>query len=159
MKPMSTPETPALRDHLTAPDVRPAVIDDAVALLDREVAARSGVSGLAVKSAYKVLHSAKPGMVRSSVDSLLDPFADALDPFWATGQATGTPLAQLLPEQQDSMAEALLAITDRRAQASSHKAVRAAYNKVRGMAHKQVATAAQGVGELVDKYAPVAAGG
>lgn len=152
---MSTPETQALRDFLTTADVRPAVIDDSVALLDREVASRSGVSGLAVKSAYKVLHSAKPGMVRSSVDSLLDPFADALDPFWQSGQATSTPMAELLPAQRDAMAEALLAITDRRAQASQHKAVRAAYNKVRNMAHKQVAASALGVGELVDKYAPI----
>lgn len=152
---MSAPETPALRDRLTSPAVRPAVIDDAVALLEREVAARSGVSGLAIKSAYKVLHSTKPGMVRSSVDSLLDPFADALDPFWASGQATGTPMSELLPAQQEAMAEALLAITDKRAQASQHKAVRAAYNKVRGMAHKQVAASALGVGQLIDKYAPI----
>lgn len=150
---MSQPdEVPVLRTTLTAPDVRPAFLDDAVALLDSEVASRGGVTGVALKSAYKVLKGIRPGMVRSSVNNLIEPFADALQPYYDQHRSSGRPLAEILSEQRDDMAHSLLAVTDARAENSSHKSLRAAYGKVRGMAHKQVAAAAPGVAELLTKY-------
>jgi hypothetical protein len=142
----------SLLTTVTAVDVRPAFVDDAVALLDKEVAARGGVSGVAIKSAYKVLKGVKPGMVRSSVDSLVEPFAGALQPYVDQHRQSGRPLSEILSEQREQMANSLLAITDARAEHSSHKSLRTAYGKVRGMAHKQVAAAAPGVAELLTKY-------
>lgn len=142
----------SLRELIGDPQVRPAFLDDAVVLLDTEVANRGGVSGMAIKGAYKVLKGVKPGMVRSSVDSLLDPFADALQPYYDQHREQGIPLPTLLADRRDDMANSLLAITDARAEHSSHKSLRAAYGKVRGMAHKQVAQSAAGVGELLAKY-------
>ena len=94
--------------HLTTPDARPAVVADACALIDQEVARTSGISGMAIRSAYRVLTGIRPGMVPSAVDGLLDPFADQLDPFYQQHVATGEPLTDILTAQRTSMAEALL---------------------------------------------------
>jgi hypothetical protein len=147
-----------LATHLTVPDARPAVVTDACALLDQEVGRASGVSGLAVRSAYRVLAGVRPGMVASAVDRLLDPFADRLDPFYQEHLATGVPLADVLSAQRAGMADALLAITDDRAQRTSNRTLRAAYRRVRGTAKQYVGAAAPGIAGLIEAHAPVVEG-
>ncbi len=142
--------------HLTSPSVRPAVVADACALLDEEVARTSGVSGMAVRSAYRLLRGIRPGMVPNAVDGLLDPFADQVDPFYQQHLATGEPLADILTAQRTSMAEALLSITDDRAERTSHVTLRRAYQRVRGSARGYVEAAAPGIAGLIDAHTPAA---
>ena len=140
--------------HLTAPAARPAVVADACILIDQEVARTSGLSGMAVRSAYRVLTGIRRGMVPSAVDGLLDPFADQLDPFYQQHVATGEPLADILTAQRTSMAEALLSITDDRAERTSQVTLRRAYQRVRGSARGYVEAAAPGIAELIDAHTP-----
>ena len=143
-----------LTELLSAPDERPAVVADATALIDRQVRATSGVSGLAIRSAYRVVTSVRPGMVASAVDGMLVPFADALDPFYQEHLASGEPLEQVLDDQRTSMAEALLSVTDDRAERSRNRTVKRAYARVRGSARGHVEAAAPGIAELVGAHAP-----
>jgi hypothetical protein len=140
--------------HLTAPTARPAVVSDACALIDQEVARTSGLSGMAIRSAYRFLTGIRPGMVPSAVDGLLDPFADQLDPYYQQHVATGEPLADILAAQRTSMAEALLSITDDRAERTSQVALRRAYQRVRGSARAYVEGAAPGIATLIDGHTP-----
>ena len=48
----------------------------------KKVADKSGLTGLAIKGAYKVVQSVRPGFVRQVVDGLLDDFLSALDPIY-----------------------------------------------------------------------------
>ncbi len=143
-----------LAAYLTSADVRPAVVQDALALLDQEVARTGGFSGLAIRSAYRVLTGVRPGMVGSAVDGLLDPFADRLDPFYQQSLATGRPLGEILVEQRAAMAQALLTITDARAAQSSQATLRRAYQRVRGTARGYVEAAAPGIAALIDEHTP-----
>lgn len=138
--------------HLTAPDARPAVVADACTLLDHEVASASGLSGMAIRTAYRVLTGIRPGMVRGAVDGLLDPFADQLDPFYQQHLTTGAPLSDILTAQRTSMAEALLSITDDRAERTSQVTLRRAYQRVRGSARGYVEAAAPGIAALIDAH-------
>ena len=140
--------------HLTAPAARPAVVADACTLLDQEVARTSGLSGMAIRAAYRVLTGIRPGMVPNAVDGLLDPFADQLDPFYQQHLATGEPLAGILTGQRTSMAEALLSITDDRAERTSQVTLRRAYQRVRGSARGHVEAAAPGIAALIDAHTP-----
>jgi len=142
--------------HLTAPSARPAVVADACSLLDQEVARASGLTGMAVRSAYRLLTGIRPGMVPSAVDGLLDPFADQLDRFYQEHLTTGEPLADILTAQRTSMADALLSITDDRAQRSSQVTLRRAYLRVRGSARVHVEAAAPGIARLIDAHTPAA---
>jgi len=145
---------PRLAEYLADPAARPRVVDDACALLDSEVARTSGVSGMAIRSAYRAVRGVRPGMVRHAVDGLLVPFADQLDPFFQQHVATGQPLAEVLDSQRGDMAEALLAITDERARRTSHAALRTAYGRVRGMAKPHVESAAPGIAGLIRAHTP-----
>jgi hypothetical protein len=143
-----------LSELLTAPHVRPEVVADACALLDDEVRRTSGISGMAIRSAYRVLTGIRPGMVPSAVDGLLDPFADQLDPFFQQHVTTGVPLVDILTTQRTSMAEALLSITDDRAERTSQVTLRRAYQRVRGSARGYVEAAAPGIATLIAAHTP-----
>lgn len=149
-------DTVHLSIHLTSPGARPAVVADACTLIDDEVARTSGLSGMAIRSAYRVLTGIRPGMVPSAVDGLLDPFADQLDPFYQQHLTTGEPLAGILTSQRTSMAEALLSITDDRAERTSQVTLRRAYRRVRGTARGYVEAAAPGIAALIDAHTPAA---
>lgn len=142
--------------HLLAPDERPVVVADACTLIDREVAGTRGVSGMAIRAAYRVVAGVRPGMVANAVDGLLASFADQLDPYYQEHLATGEPMDHILREQRTSMADALLSITDDRAERTRHAAVRRAYQQVRGSARRYVEAAAPGIGDLITAHIPPA---
>jgi hypothetical protein len=143
-----------LSEHLLAPGARSAVVADTCALIDREVARTSGVSGMAIRSAYRVLTGVRPGMVAGAVDGLLGDFADRLDPFYQEHLRTGEPMAEVLLAHRSAMADALLAITDQRADRPGNRTVRRAYRRVRGMARQHVESAAPGIAGLIAEHAP-----
>lgn len=143
-----------LSTHLTTPEVRASVVADACTLIDQEVARTSGISGMAVRSAYKVLKGIRPGIMPSAVDGLLDPFVDQLDPFYQEHLTTGQPLVEVLTIQRTSMAEALLSVTDDRSERTKQLTLRRAYQRVRGPARGYVEAAAPGIGGLIDAHTP-----
>ena len=65
-----------LHDILLAPDTQPAVVADCLKLIEQEVAGKSGVSGTAVKLAYKTAKSFASGYLQSTVESLLPDLVD-----------------------------------------------------------------------------------
>lgn len=143
-----------LSAHLTTPSARPAVVASASDLIREEIARTSGASGMAVRSAYRLVTGIRPEIVSQAVDSLLDPFADGLDPFYQEHTTTGRPLADILAEQRTSMAEALLAVTDERAARTKHVRLRDAYRRVRSHARVHVEEASAGVAALVTAHTP-----
>jgi len=132
---------------------RQQAIDDACRVLDEEVADKSGLGGIAVKAAYAVVKGIKPGFIRQAVDHLLDEFLDALSPFADEGTEKKVNPGSLLLENRARMANALLAVTDRRAHKTESGVVRKSYDKLRPSAQKHVEAAAPRLAKLLDKYA------
>src|SRR5215475_10293776 len=60
-----------LQEIPLAPDTQPKVIDDCCALIDQEVKTLSGISGTAVKVAYKTVITFAANHVRYMVETLL----------------------------------------------------------------------------------------
>jgi hypothetical protein len=145
---------PSLQALMLAPDTEPRVIADCCTLIDQEVAELSGVSGTAVKLAYKTINSIMPGHVRFMVGSLLPDMVDKLEPYWADFCSSGgAEFGDYLAKRGDEVAESLLAVTDARAAASGRPVVIKAYGSVRNSAAKHVQAALPRVGELVGGYA------
>jgi hypothetical protein len=146
--------TTLLQDSLLAPEVKPALIDDCLALIDDEVAAMSGMSGTAVKLAYKTVNKFAAGHVRHMVSSLLPRMAEELQPYWAGFRISGEPdFGGYLVPRGPEVAQALLTVTDARAAASGRPTITRAYGSVRGSAGRHVEAALPQVGALVQKYA------
>jgi hypothetical protein len=134
------PDTLAAR-LLSDPARRPLILDDCVKLIDDEVASKSGLSGLAIKTAYKVVCAVKPGIIRESMDALLDDFVARLEPFYAdhrkSGAAPGA-FGETLMRRPSEVADALLGITDDRAKKAKNATLKSAYEKLRPQAKKHV---------------------
>jgi hypothetical protein len=143
-----------LHEILLAPEIRPHVVDDCNALIEREVSEKSGISGTAVKLAYKTANTFASGHVRKMVGTLLPGMADNLQPFWADFNASGgADFGDYLTKRGDEVAEAMLAVTDARAAASGRPVIVKAYRSVRGSAGKHIKAALPQVGDLVISYA------
>ena len=83
----------SLSEQLGSGDKRQKVIDDAQHVLDQEVADKSGLTGMAIKGAYKVVQGVRPGFTRHVIDAILDDFLVALDPLYQQAAAKRCPAA------------------------------------------------------------------
>ncbi|MHB8419315.1 MAG: DUF6918 family protein [Myxococcales bacterium] len=143
-----------LSDKLLSPAARPQVVADCVRLVDEEVASKSGISGLAIKGAYAVVKAVKGGIIPEVIDGLLPSFAEKLEPTYQAWLAGEGPLPEYLGARAPQVAEALLAITDERAQQSKNPTLRKAYEKLRPTGKKNVEQAVPRLGRLLATHAP-----
>jgi hypothetical protein len=132
---------------------RRAVVDDCVRMLDAEVKDKRGVSGLAVKAAFKAVKSVNPGMIPMSIDALMDEFSVQIDPFWVTCQDKGEDPRAFFTRNNTSIANALLKVTDDRAAKSTQRVLKKAYSKLRGQAVNHISVAMPRLADLVSRHA------
>jgi len=143
-----------LQEIMLAPQAQPRVIDDALALVDQQISDKSGISGTAVKLAYKSVVSFSPGHIRYMIEQLMPAMLEKLQPYWADFQVSGGGVfGDYLSKRAEEVAEALLSITDARAEGSGRPVIVKAYKSVRGGASKNVQAALPDLGALVQKYA------
>ncbi len=143
----------SLTETVRDPARRSAVLDDCVVLIDQEVADKRGLTGIAVKGAFKSVKSLSPGMIRQSMDALLDDFSARVEPFWQDCQASGQPPRSYFTQKKGEVANALLSITDDRARTSKHRVLVKAYKSLRGKAVDHIGAAMPRFGDLLQKHA------
>lgn len=142
-----------LEQILLDPTRRPAVVTDLEALVDGEVSSKSGISGAVIKTGYAAAKKLRPSVVPSAVDKLLGEFTGALEPYYAEYQATSAAdFGAYLAERPDA-ADALLKVTDVRAERSSSETLKSAYGKLRPHGERNVQEALPQLGRLIDKHA------
>ena len=143
-----------LVDVLTSPPKHDQVVNDCVRVVDEEVDAKGGLSGFAVKAAYATVKAVKPGIIASAVTALLPEFARKLEPFYDEWQATapGETLERFLVARSGAVAEALLSVTDRKAERAESPIVRKAYDKLRPSGKKHVEEAIPRVGRVLERH-------
>jgi hypothetical protein len=145
---------PTLHEKLLTPDTEPAVVADSLTLIEQEVAGKSGISGAAVKLAYKTAKAFAKGYLQSTVENLLPDMVTELEPYWADFTASGASgFGDYLVKRGDEVSEALLSVSDARAKMSERPVIIRAYGTVRGGAGKHIVAALPAVGVLVEKYA------
>jgi hypothetical protein len=144
-----------LKETLGAAPRRSSVVNEACEVLDREVSEKGGLSGVAIKAAYGLVKGIKPGFVRDVIDNLLDDFLQALDPIHQEALAQGIPSGTHLEANAGRAAEALLSITDGRAERAERAAIKKTYAKLRPTAKKHVEAAMPRVGAMLDRQLAV----
>lgn len=132
---------------------RRQVVDDCVVLIDAEVDSKSGFSGAGIKLGYKTVKGLKPGFIGMAMNHMLEDFAFKIDPFWLDCQAQGKEARGFFGGKKVEIANALLGITDARAQRSSHKVLVGTYQKLRPMAIDHVGAAIPRLADLITKHA------
>jgi hypothetical protein len=143
----------SLLDHLTVAGKREQVIKDASKVLDAEVSDKSGITGIAVKGAFKVVRGLQPDFVPSAIDALLDDFVRQIEPFFNEWKARGKgSLRDHLVANGPKVADALLSITDDRAAKSKHRTLVKTYEKLRPRGKEHVVAAMPRVGALIERH-------
>lgn len=149
----------ALATVLADASVRPELVKECCAIIERQVDAKKGFSGIAIKGAYKTVKAIKPGFVPGVVDALLDEWMAKLALFEDEHVGAGGSLASLptyLLTHKERVAEALVSVTDARAETTKHKTAQKLYLRFRPSALANVEEAIPELGALVAKYAPPA---
>lgn len=135
---------------------RDLVIKDTVKLIDSEVSSKSGLTGMALKGGYKVVKKLKNGrMISFAVDKLLNDFSAALEGLYDEFlESNASGFDTFLVKNQDTAADALLGITDKKAEDAESKVIKKTYSKLRKTAKGHVVDALPGVGQLIEKHCP-----
>lgn len=133
---------------------KPEVVEDCLQVIDAEVADKGGLSGLAIKAGYAAVKGVKPGFIKHVVGDLLPEFAAALDPMYQEAKGASKKTGDHFRAAPGRVADALLAITDKKADHSTSGVVKGAYGKLRGTAKKNVEAAVPRLSRMLDKYAP-----
>lgn len=139
-----------LQETLLAPDRKPSVVADCLTLIQQEVKDMSGISGTAIKVAYKSVTTFAADHVQFTVESKLPGMVEQLEPYWTDfnkgrGQGEvggGSDFGDYLTKNSDDVTNALLSVTDAHAASpTARPVVVKAYNAVRGQAAKHVSAA------------------
>jgi len=141
----------SLKDALRDPQKLNAIVAECVALVEREVESKKGLSGVAIRTGFKAVRSLKPGFLEGAVRGLLPEFAEAIDPIAA--ESNSLPVEEHLEANAPRVAEALLAITDAKAVKSQNKVAKRAYSKLRGSAREHVEAAMPELARLIARHA------
>jgi hypothetical protein len=143
----------SLAEQMSPPDKRNALVEDALSVLDAEVNDKSGISGIAVKTAFKLVKGIKPGFLRAVVEGLLNDFLEKTDPIYQSALAAGLSPGGHVEKNSSALASALLSVTDRRAERAHSDLVKKTYAKLRPTAEKHVEAAAPRIAQLLDRHA------
>jgi len=149
---MTRADMKTLQDIVAAPGIRPKVVGDCAQLIDDEVKRKSGLSGLAIKGAYGLVKAIKPGIIKDSIEHLLDGFVAQLEPYYVRAQEKSEKLGAVLVREPAPVADALLHFTDQKAERADNATMRKAYSKLRPTAKDHVQQAVPGLAAVLDKY-------
>ncbi len=144
-----------LRDQLSDPNTQTNLAADCARLMDEQVAAKGGLSGLALKAAYGVVKGVEPSYIPKAIQRLLPDALTALDSMWDEGVQSGNPVEHLI-QNRSRTADMLLSITDSKIEKSSNGVVRASYNKLRKSVKGDVEEAVPGLAQILGRHTQVA---
>jgi hypothetical protein len=142
-----------LEEILTDDARRETIVQDSLTIVEQEVASKGGLSGMALKAGYKAVKGLKPGFLGNVVRDLLPEFARALEPLYQEARAGGGAVGSHLTSNASRVADALLSITDGKAERSTNNLVKGTYKKLRGTAKTHVEAAVPRLAGLIDKHA------
>ncbi|MEG4270574.1 MULTISPECIES: DUF6918 family protein [unclassified Microcoleus] len=140
-----------LSDILLNENNRETFVDDCVKLIDQQVAAASGLGGLALKAAYSTVKGIRADYCAQVVDQLLPEISIALDPMWTEAKNNGNPV-EYLTQRKGEVADELLQISDKRVEKSTRGMVKGAYAKLRPSAKTYVENGVPDLAEIINKH-------
>ncbi|MCS6856149.1 MAG: hypothetical protein NZM37_00415 [Sandaracinaceae bacterium] len=141
-----------LVEILTNEGRKAQVVKECLDIIEAEVESKGGLSGMAIKAGYKAVKSIRPGFIQEVVEHLLPEFAEAIEPIYMEAKQKAEPIVPYFEKQASRVADALLAITDARAQRSRSGVIKATYERLRPLAKSNVEQAVPRVARLIEKH-------
>lgn len=151
MQRMTQTNEPTLPEVFNRID-REAFLGDVARIVEEQVEAQRGVAGFAIKGAYRIAQGLRADFPASALRQLFPAFA------WSLGDVVARKgpdqsYEELFTAEADRVTEALLSVADGRVRQLQSKPVRAAYEKIRNHAGRNVRQAAPRIGRALDRHA------
>lgn len=128
-----------LADILLAPARRDRLMRQTADWIERYVHEKPGLRGMALRTGLAAAKSGRADIVERAVARLLPECADALEPLYQRFLAGGGgDFGAFLRQHADEAAAAIMAVTDQRVAASSHRALATGYRRLRGTLEHEV---------------------
>ena len=140
-----------LSDKISDQNTQANLVADCAKLMDEQVAAKNGISGLALKAAYGVVKGVEPSYIPRAIERLLPEALAALDPMWDEGIQSGDPVQHLI-QNRARTADMLLNITDAKIEKARNGVVRSSYNKLRKSVKNDVEEAVPGLAKILSTH-------
>ncbi len=141
-----------LSNSIQDQETQAKIAEECAELMDTQVAAKKGISGIAIKTAYRALKGLGPNYIQRALQGLLPPALKAVDPIWDEGIQAGDPVAHL-SQNREKTAEVLLSVTDTKISKAKNKIVIATYKQVRKSVKGDVEEAVPGLATIINNYA------
>ena len=142
-----------LVERLGSEPTRQKVVEECVSLIDAQVKSKGGMGGMAIRASYATIKALKKRFVPEVVDGMLDDWLGKLQPHYDVWAAGGTSsLTEFLTARSDDVAEDLLAVTDGRAEKTSHTTAKKMYLKMRPSAKRNVIEAIPELSKLIERH-------
>ncbi len=141
-----------LSEKIQDQTIRSNIAADCAKLIDQQVSAKGGLSGMAMKTAYGVIKGIGAGYIPGAINRLLPDACVALEPIWQEGTTAGDPV-KYLSENSDRTADSLLSVTDARIQTTKHAILSSTYKKLRKSVKNDVEAAVPGLAEIIHSHA------
>ncbi|TJY60968.1 hypothetical protein E4T66_09980 [Sinimarinibacterium sp. CAU 1509] len=123
-----------------------------VQLIENQVAGRSGLRGMGLKTGLAMAKAVRPDILPRAVQRLLPEFAEALNPLyqdWGNSDIEG--FGTFLRKHSESASAALLAVADARVRQAG-STVQSIYGRLRNSAENEVHAALPALSELLDRF-------
>lgn len=140
-----------LKDQIESEEKKASIAADCAQLIDEQVATKTGLSGLAIKTAYRAFKGIGSGYIPRALQNLVPQALDALDPMWTKGLQVGDPVGHLSQNSSET-ADVLLGVTDAKLAHAKNKIVIATYKRVRKSVKGDVEEAVPGLAKILGDY-------
>lgn len=140
-----------LTTQIQDPAIKNAIADDCVQLIDRQVSAKGGLSGIALKGAYGVVKGIGADYIPGALKRLLPETSTALDPLWTEGVQKGDPVGYM-SANSDRAADLILETTDARIARAGNPVLSKVYNKLRKSVKSDVIAAVPELATILKKH-------
>ena len=146
---------PALADIVLTAQNKDPLVAGCVALVEGRVAGRGGLRGIALKTGLAMLKSARPDVLPRAMQALLPDFVASLEPLYQDYvTAAAGDFGGFLQRHSARTVQALLGVTDARAERAHNAAIKSVYARLRGGAEQEVDAALPQFAQLLSGYVP-----
>ena len=141
-----------LSEQIEDKQIRLNIAEDCVKLMDNQVEAKTGITGILFKTLYKGLESITPKYAQKAIFNLIPSISQAINPLWDEGKEKGNPVTYL-QNNCTLTANTILSVTDERIRKTKNKIIKVSYEKIRHVLQDEIEQIVPQLAEILGKYA------
>jgi hypothetical protein len=140
----------ALSDLTQDSAVQASIAKDCDQLITAHVSQKGGVSGMALKTAHRVVTGIGPTYIPGAIGRMLPSTLEVLEPIWQEAVESGNPVAYLETHRART-ADLILSVTDHRIQYTSGPII-GVYNKLRKSVKDDVEAVVPQLADILERH-------